>query len=662
MYVGIRIVTAQVTGGIGPIALSNVTDVLAATKEIADITNQVEIIQETFQSTAYNTWGYSAQVSPVSQFRTSDGKYAAAYAGEKKVQIYIYNTDMTLNRTVTIDRKYEKVGGVTSDRNGFIYIVYGIENQTDDVSKVVLAVTKYDPDGRFLSEVTYAGNETCPYEGDGWGTKNPFRSGNCSIDFNGAILACNYSRTMYNGHQSNHVIYVNTDTMQKVNIAPSYVSHSFDQRILTTSDGSFLTVNHGDATNRAFVLSKIGMDSTSAFKVGRFSTFHFREGANRDYGYNETFAQLGGIAELSQSYVLVATSEKTLSLEPAITSREYCGHSEARNLFIQYIKKDYDNYADQAKYQVAGETRNASGTKPADALTKLYLSEGTVDYGVLWLTDYQDQYFASNAKVLVTKEDELAIFWEKRKYGKNEEGTLVDSYYMILSNQGQVLRRPVSLGKVELTTNEDFIYLDGSVYWTITKEMPKTDESKKMRLITYRVDLNQTVESVSVEQLTYEYKKKIPNDGSENQLKVYDGKTLLQEGIDYKVEQGQNRSTDSEYVCYLKVTGMGRYSGSKTLNYTLVPYEVEIEELYYDSKNSVYVLLDHGYDSDGFQYQYSTSKDMTDAKTKNSKYGNTYLRNLDSKTTYYVRARGYVVVNSKKVYGEYSRIVKVKVK
>jgi hypothetical protein len=46
---------------------------------------------------------------------------------------------------------------------------------------------------------------------------------------------------------------------------------------------------------------------------------------------------------------------------------------------------------------------------------------------------------------------------------------------------------------------------------------------------------------------------------------------------------------------------------------------------------------------------------------KKSKYKYTFKK-LKSKKTYYVKARAYKVVNGKKIYGNWSKIKKVKVK
>lgn len=151
------------------------------------------------------------------------------------------------------------------------------------------------------------------------------------------VLACIYARKMYSGHQSNFCFYVDITTMERVNSnAVTYCSHSFDQAVIATSDGGYLYANHGDAYGRCFKIDYVDENRQTDYKC---EPFHFREGANRDHGYNETYAQLGGIVENTNGYILCGSSEKTLSYDNAPTNKEYCGHSEARNLFVQVLKR-----------------------------------------------------------------------------------------------------------------------------------------------------------------------------------------------------------------------------------------------------------------------------------------------------------------------------------
>lgn len=66
----------------------------------------------------------------------------------------------------------------------------------------------------------------------------------------------------------------------------------------------------------------------------------------------------------------------------------------------------------------------------------------------------------------------------------------------------------------------------------------------------------------------------------------------------------------------------------------------------------------------GYQLSYSTSKKFKKAKTKVLKAASSSvtIKKLKSKKTYYVRLRAFNKSGSKKVYGAWSKTVKIKVK
>ena len=296
---------------------------------------------------------------------------------------------------------------------------------------------------------------------------------------------------MYSGHQSNHVLYVDINQMSKLRTAPSYTSHSFDQRVIVTSNGSYLFADHGDAYERGFNITKIAPRKTDIWENGEFTSFHFREGANRDHGYNETYAQLGDIAETSVGYVLAASSEETLSRDVAPTNTSYAGYSEARNLFIQILKKDFDLRSGADCFAVAGKMRVAQGTPIPNPLTEMWLPKDAVDYGVIWLTDYEDSYYCASPKMVITNDDRIVLLWEKYAYHSNAwyGDEFVDSYIMILKNDGTILQNATSMNGKRLDANEDILYKDNCLYWAASVE----NEWSKIQVNRLYLDLYTTV-------------------------------------------------------------------------------------------------------------------------------------------------------------------------
>jgi len=623
----------------------------------AKVERYINKVEDLDKSTVTNSlWTYSAKVSPLSEFFDSLGNYNTIYDSNDKITLIKYSKDFSSIKTYSVKKPYPLFGGAIIDSEGNYYIVYGQSNETDNPDKVVLSVVKYNSDFEYVSEVTFTGNDTCTYSGTEWGTKVPFKSGNCDIALNGNILVCNYARQMYDGHQSNHVIFVDTATMTKVNQAGCYASHSFDQRVIVTSSGDYLFVNQGDAYPRGFQISLSKKGNTDIWNTFNYVPFHFREGSNRDYGYNETYAQLAGIAEIETGYVLAAASEKTLSLDTAPTNRNYCGDSEARNLFIQIIKKNFMYTSGENAQLLKTETRRATGKRPASAQTKLFLNGNEADYGVLWLTDYSDEYCVVNPKLVVTEDGRIVLLWEKFKYEtKDAAEHFIDSYYMILSGNGEILQEEISLGGIRLTENEAPVYRNNKVYFT-------TLDPEKNWIVLNELCLGETIYLTNIQSATFGKinNQKYTDDYIEPKPVIEFNGKKLREGIDYELEYKDNIEPGKATII---VKGIGAYYGEKEINFYIKPAPPVIYNLVSKSKGSFSFNTDSDYwysNYGGIQIIYSTDADFVNKKVVNKESGT--VKNLKSNTTYYVKARIYITVDGVKIYSDYSKVYKVKVK
>lgn len=418
-------------------------------------------------------WSFYANCPEIVGFFDYKGLYNVAYIEEDDsyqltgIIIQRYDANMSLNSTIRIPVVNKLFGNVVADDAGNYYVVWG-QSDYNSENCVVLTICKYDYSGKLISKCEITG-----YDAGGddyWGTRIPFDAGNCSLAINNGVLACNYAREMYSGHQSNYVFYIDCATMKRIvpdyDIVP-YVSHSFDQRTLATSDGGFLMLNHGDAYDRGFSISKIDSDLNT---WSTFFSFHFREGSDRSHGYNETYAQLGGVVETDNAFVFCGSSERTLSLALAPT-QSYCGNNEARDLFVQILKKDYYSIYDseEAKYLVKGEVRKATGTRPAEGTTEnsLYLDEDEVDYGVIWLTNYDDEHYAANPHVISIGNGKTVILWEKLSYSYSSDA---ETYFAVINEDGTYAHNPKLLRNISLAGNIPPVYRNGKIYWVTAED------------------------------------------------------------------------------------------------------------------------------------------------------------------------------------------------
>jgi len=292
---------------------------------------------------------------------------------------------------------------------------------------------------------------------DSFCTKTPFDAGKCDSAIHDGVLMVNYARGMYNGHQSSNVIAVNTEDMSPYQLdSIPYCSHSFNQSVIYSEKAKdFVFANHGDAYDRGFIVEKLHKIVYYSFDEHKFvptypefNIFHFYLEPNANYNMyvvNETFAQLGGLAETSKGVVLVGASAKSIGEE---------AKTEKQNLFIQIF--DPVSFELSPSMFVGGTTRSGKTSMDIYDNGNSPLTEVT-DYGVIWLTDHTDRDVI--APQVVVGDDRIIILWTENHDYKSE------SFYMVLASDGKVITPATSLGRLKLNSYEMPIYHNGSVYW-----------------------------------------------------------------------------------------------------------------------------------------------------------------------------------------------------
>lgn len=409
---------------------------------------------------------YYASVPRAVTFADGIGRINVAYpvSGDVKVQTYDPATGSYLS-SVILDMPYERFGGITCDADGFFYLACGKAGSKDEIT---FCIVKYDPNGEKVAELSLTGEESCSYSGATWGTNTPFYAGSCDMAISNGILAVNFGRKMISGSQSNMVIYADTSDMHRVYGSTVYTSHSFDQRVYGTSSGSFIAINQGDASKRAFRITEVSkfQDNVGYFLPNDddFCTYHFREGVSGTSGYFETFAQIGGLAELPDAYVFAASSERELSLAQAPASA-----NGARDLFIQILKHDFHDHKNPEeladKYAVEGEVRTPTGEKPANPTTSLWLTGDEVNYGIIYITAYDEDHYAANPKVFAIKDDIFGLLWEKRTYGETGASADAEVWFSMMKTDGTVVREPVRVPGCMLAADTDPVVNSGYIWW-----------------------------------------------------------------------------------------------------------------------------------------------------------------------------------------------------
>lgn len=161
---------------------------------------------------------------------------------------------------------------------------------------------------------------------------------------------------------------------------------------------------------------------------------------------------------------------------------------------------------------------------------------------------------------------------------------------------------------------------------------------------------------------------------------VYDGKVktpivtvkdrtgkVLSGNTDYTVSYANGRKSVGKYA--ITVNFKGKYSGTKTLYYTIKPKGTSISSLTAGKKKAIVKWKKQKTQTTGYQIQYSTNSKFKSAKlvtvSKNKTVTKT-LTKLKAKKKYYVRIRTYktVKVNGKatKIYSSWSKAKKTTIK
>ena len=129
------------------------------------------------------------------------------------------------------------------------------------------------------------------------------------------------------------------------------------------------------------------------------------------------------------------------------------------------------------------------------------------------------------------------------------------------------------------------------------------------------------------------------------------GKTLVK-NTDYTVSYAKGRKYVGKYA--VKITFKGKYSGTKTLYFTIKPKATSISSLKAGSKKFTVKWKKQATQTTGYQVQYSASSKFSKAKTvtvgKNTTVSKK-ISKLSGKKKYHVRVRTYktVKINGKSI-------------
>ncbi len=187
---------------------------------------------------------------------------------------------------------------------------------------------------------------------------------------------------------------------------------------------------------------------------------------------------------------------------------------------------------------------------------------------------------------------------------------------------------------------------------------PMQDNSKPNNVPQYN---NTTITKKNIKSLKY---SKISNKAYSGKtlkpkITIKNGKKVLKNGKDYTLSYKNNKNTGKATIT---IKGKGNYTGTKKINFYIVPKKVLISSVK-PGKKQFTVKYKKVTGASGYQIAYSTSKSKGFKYiTVNAKTASKVIKKLKSKKNYFIKVRAYKTVGKKKYYGSYSNIKSVKVK
>lgn len=279
-----------------------------------------------------------------------------------------------------------------------------------------------------------------------------------------------------------------------------------------------------------------------------------------------------------------------------------------------------------------------------------HMTDGVIDY---WYCENCGKYFSDEKG---TQEITLAdtVIPKLTEHTADGTGWHTDgTAHWMVCECGEILDKAAHTEQTTIT-NKATLKKDGNsvTKCTICGQMLVTAKIAKVSKVT-----------LSKKTYTYNGKAKKPA------VTVKDSNgTKLKNGKDYSITYAKGRKKVGKYTAKITLKGE-KYSGSKTVTFTIKPKNTKLTSKKGQKKAIVVRWKKQSKQTSGYQIQYATKKNFTNAKTVTVKKNNVTkktIKKLASGKKYYVRIRTYknVKMNGKttKIASSWSKTSTVKTK
>lgn len=497
-------------------------------------------------------------------------------------------------------------------------------------------------DGRdhTISNMT-VGSESAPYDGYFGGLFAYIEGGtvtNLNIDNAAVYVASTDSKRVYGAilaaamEQSDCDGYVD-------NVSTSGVVSVHSNSGSAYGAGLLGQANRGSVTNcSSDVKMQVTSDARSAFAAGligvaaRTGILNCYATGNIDVDAQVNQAALGGLFgfQAGASYNCYADVDLVCT-----TSTTDIGGLAGR---LTGIATMTDSYFAKDAVQKHGKTDIADDDKKAVGVAV----DGSEMSGLTGVTDLSSQKFADTLNENIKNTDAVKYITD-----------IMDKSW------NSPLNEAVTLSSWKTVENSTVTFAKHAHSWTqkVTKKARRTKDGE-MTLTCKTCGQTRTaiipkVSTIELKTNAYTYSGKAKN--PKVVVKDAEGNALVS-GTDYKVTLAKGRTNVGKYS--VKVTLAGKkYTGSKTLKFTIAPRGTSISKVSGVSKGFTVKWSKRTAQTTGYQVQYATNKSFSKAKlstVKSNKTTSATVKKLSANKKYYVRVRTYKTVNGSKYYSAWS--------
>lgn len=368
--------------------------------------------------------GYCSDSDNIYYYKGKDGLHIVSYVNQELFDYRLKGSKAKLTKRIKFDENVN-FGCFYKGIDDNFYVAIGYDNYDSNKSKTVVRVIKYNSSWKKLKTCNIK-NE----KGHMFGISLPFHSSGCRMEMSGNTLYLVSGKGMYNGHQANLDIQINTKTMKTEDDMSDYASHSFNAFVRFQNDSLFV-LKHGDAHPRAVKLTRV-LD-------------YLRPGSS--------------CIESNLIFKMVGDAEDS-------TGVNVCG-MEIGDTNVLTVGTAFPH-----KYKICGKTGYDSDYK-----YNLYLTVTDKKTGknkLVWLTRYNpknSKTYVKEARMVKITNDRFAILYTTTT---NEKDTL---NYVVVNGEGKVVLKKTYKNITFNAASQPIIY-KGAIVWADfeIKQKNKYDE------------------------------------------------------------------------------------------------------------------------------------------------------------------------------------------